>query len=60
VFSAHGGYASGTSFVAGLSPAVWGGAAGVAVAAAAAFLLPKARRAAATATDPAKELELVG
>src|ERR1700734_4187444 len=60
VFSAHGGYASGTSFVAGLSPAVWGGAAGVAVAAAAAFLLPKARRAATTTTEPAKELELVG
>jgi EmrB/QacA subfamily drug resistance transporter len=44
VFSAHGGYASGASFVSGLTPAVWGGAAGVAVAALAAFLLPKARR----------------
>jgi EmrB/QacA subfamily drug resistance transporter len=59
VFSARGGYASGASFVAGLTPAVWGGAAGVAVAAAAAFLLPRARRATATATAPAQELELV-
>jgi EmrB/QacA subfamily drug resistance transporter len=59
VFSARGGYASGASFVAGLTPAVWGGAAGVAVAAAAAFLLPRARRATAAATAPAQELELV-
>jgi EmrB/QacA subfamily drug resistance transporter len=54
VFSAHGGYASGASFVAGLTPAVWGGAAGVAVAAVAAFLLPRARRATAPAAiEPA-------
>jgi EmrB/QacA subfamily drug resistance transporter len=59
VFSARGGYASGASFVAGLTPAVWGGAAGVAVAAAAAFLLPRARRATATATATMQELELV-
>jgi EmrB/QacA subfamily drug resistance transporter len=42
VFSAHGGYATGASFVAGLTPAVWAGAAGVAVAAAAAILIPAA------------------
>jgi EmrB/QacA subfamily drug resistance transporter len=60
VFSAHGGYASGASFVAGLTPAIWGGAAGVAVATAAAFLLPRMRRAAAApAAAPAAELELV-
>jgi EmrB/QacA subfamily drug resistance transporter len=60
VFSAHGGYASGTSFVAGLTPAVWGGAAGVAVATVAAILLPRMRRATAKAAQPVKELELVG
>jgi EmrB/QacA subfamily drug resistance transporter len=49
VFSARGGYATGTSFVAGLTPAVWAGAAGVAVAAAAAFCLPRVRRAIAPA-----------
>jgi EmrB/QacA subfamily drug resistance transporter len=42
VFSARGGYASGASFVAGLTPAVWAGAAGVAVAAVAAILIPAA------------------
>jgi EmrB/QacA subfamily drug resistance transporter len=59
VFSARGGYASGASFVAGLTPAVWGGAAGVAVAVAAAVLLPKVRRTAATAPEPAPALELI-
>jgi EmrB/QacA subfamily drug resistance transporter len=47
VFSARGGYTSGTAFVAGLSPAVWVGAAAVAVAAAAALALPRLRRPAA-------------
>src|SRR5579863_2640329 len=47
VFSARGGYASGTAFVAGLAPAVWVGAAAVAVAAAAALFLPRLRRTAA-------------
>ncbi|HZR53068.1 MAG TPA: hypothetical protein VFB06_26590, partial [Streptosporangiaceae bacterium] len=42
VFSAHGGFTSGASFVAGLAPAVWGGAAGVAVAAAIALAIPRA------------------
>jgi EmrB/QacA subfamily drug resistance transporter len=60
VFSAHGGYASGASFVSGLTPAVWGGAAGVAVAALAAFLLPKARRPAKdTVKAPVTETEPV-
>jgi hypothetical protein len=43
VFSARGGYATGATFVAGLAPAVWVGAAAVAVAAGAALLLPRAR-----------------
>jgi EmrB/QacA subfamily drug resistance transporter len=60
VFSARGGYATGHAFVSGLTPAVWIGAAAVGVAAAAALLLPGARRsqadsqpviALATATD---------
>ncbi len=42
VFSARGGYGSAASFVAGLTPAVWAGAAGVAVAAVAAMLIPAA------------------
>ena len=45
VFSAHGGYASGAAFVSGLAPAVWVGAAAVAVAAAAALFLPGSRQA---------------
>jgi len=45
VFSARGGYASGTAFVSGLSAAVWVGAAAVAVAAAVALALPRLRRA---------------
>ena len=49
VFSARGGYASGASFVAGMSSAVWVGAAAVAVAAALALALPRLRKAPATA-----------
>jgi len=49
VFSARGGYTSGTAFVAGLTPAVWVGAAVVAVAAAVALALPRRRRAGAAA-----------
>ena len=45
VFSAQGGYMSGASFVAGMSSAVWVGAAAVAAAAAAAIALPRLRRA---------------
>src|SRR5215467_14986050 len=51
LFSAHGGYASGSAFVAGLAPAVWVGAAAVAVAAAAALFLPRFRRTAASAPE---------
>jgi EmrB/QacA subfamily drug resistance transporter len=57
VFSAHGGYTSGTAFVSGLAPAVWVGAAAVAVAAAAALLLPRRRPAVTLATDPALATE---
>jgi MFS family permease len=54
VFSAHGGYTSGTAFVSGLAPAVWvGAAAAVAGAAAAALLLPRPRPALTPATEPA-------
>src|SRR6266851_3829598 len=62
VFSAHGGYTSGQAFVSGLTPAVWVGAAAVAVAAGAALLLPGLRTAPANAVtaEPAAELELVG
>src|SRR5271166_2762237 len=61
VFAAHGSYASGTAFVSGLAPAVWVGAAAVAVAAAAALFLPGSRRATAgvPAAEQARELELV-
>src|SRR5690242_7694660 len=52
VFSARGGYASGTAFVAGLAPAVWIGAAAVAAAAATALLLPRLRK---TEASPAVE-----
>ena len=68
VFSAHGSYASGSAFVAGLTPAVWVGAAAVAVAAGAALLLPRVRRAVTGAPQAgppqqspvAGELEQVG
>src|SRR6202040_3754439 len=46
LFSARGGYASGASFVSGLAPAVWVGAAAVAVGAIAALFLPGFRQAA--------------
>ena len=45
VFSAQGGYASGASFVSGMSSAVWVGAAAVAAASAAALALPRLRKA---------------
>src|SRR5438132_8291894 len=54
VFSARGGYTSGTAFVSGLSAAVWAGGAAVAVAAALALALPRLRKApAANAADDA-------
>src|SRR5216683_2933847 len=45
VFSARGGYATGASFVSGMSSAVWIGGAAVAAAAAAALALPRLRKA---------------
>jgi EmrB/QacA subfamily drug resistance transporter len=64
VFSAHGSYASGTAFVSGLTPAVWVGGAAVAVASAAALLLPRLRPTPANtatadtaAAEQARELE---
>jgi hypothetical protein len=61
VFSARGGYASGTAFVSGLAPAVWVGAAAVAVAAIAALFVPGLRRpeVISPAAEPAEELDLV-
>jgi hypothetical protein len=44
VFSSYGGYVSGLTFVDGLVPAVWAGAAVVALGALAAFLIPRRRR----------------
>lgn len=69
VFSARGGYASAASFVAGLTPAMWAGVAGLAVAAIAAALIPAAlgRSSAAAARDAVEdgggrvaELDLAG
>ena len=61
VFSAHGSYATGAAFVSGLAPAVWVGAAAVAVASAAALFLPSVRRAvtASPADEPVMELDPV-
>src|SRR5580692_11160906 len=61
VFAARGSYASGTAFVSGLAPAVWVGAAAVAVASAVALLLPRLRKTAtaAPAAEPARELDTV-
>ncbi len=58
VFSAQGGYSSGASFVSGMSSAVWVGGAAVAVAAAAALLLPRLRKAERElpASEPVPEL----
>jgi EmrB/QacA subfamily drug resistance transporter len=44
IFSSYGGYGTGASFVAGLTPAVWVGAAVVGVAAVVAFAIPVRRR----------------
>src|SRR6266699_3111511 len=60
VFSARGGYASGTAFVSGLAPAVWVGGAAVAAAAAAALFLPRLRPGTVSpAAEPVAELDLV-
>jgi hypothetical protein len=52
IFSSYGGYGTGLTFVAGLTPAIWVGAAVVAVAAVAALSIPRRRR-------PPVEAELV-
>jgi EmrB/QacA subfamily drug resistance transporter len=54
VFSAHGGYSSGTSFVSGMSSAVWVGGAAVAAATAAGLALPRLRKIqrSVSATEP--------
>jgi EmrB/QacA subfamily drug resistance transporter len=53
VWSHFGSYASGESFVAGMTPAVWVGAAVVAAGAVAAFAIPARRRAEAAGLEPA-------
>ncbi len=45
IFSSYGGYGSGASFVAGLSPAIWVGAAIVGLGALVALAIPRQRRA---------------
>ncbi len=57
VFSAKGGYASGTQFVAGLTPAVEVGAAVVAVGALCALCIPGRRRARRAAVSPVRAVE---
>jgi EmrB/QacA subfamily drug resistance transporter len=56
VFAHYGGYGTGTSFVNGMTPAVWIGAAFVAVGAVAAFAIGRRRRDEAPASEPALEL----
>lgn len=53
VFSAHGGYGSGTAFVAGLRPAVAVGAGGVFLAALAVLAVPRARKTTQAGVDAA-------
>ena len=62
VFTSYGGYETGTAFVDGLTPAIWAGAAVVAVGALAALFIPRRRKTAeagagdlvpATASEPA-------
>ncbi|MFL5954446.1 MAG: DHA2 family efflux MFS transporter permease subunit [Gaiellaceae bacterium] len=58
VFSHYGGYASGTSFVDGMNPAVWAGASVVALGALAAFAIkPRARRLATAPREVEPALE---
>jgi EmrB/QacA subfamily drug resistance transporter len=53
IFSHHGGYGTGQSFVDGLTPAIWIGAGAVAVAALAALLIPRRRPAEVEVLQPA-------
>lgn len=57
IFSAQGGYASGQNFVDGLRPALWVGAATVALAAVAALCIPGRRAPAAGPAEPAAKSE---
>ncbi|MEU3460879.1 MFS transporter [Streptomyces sp. NPDC006733] len=60
VFSAQGGYESATRYVDGLVPALWVGAVAVGLAAVAAVLIPRRRKAAAAAdAEPRRVLEPV-
>ena len=58
VFSARGGYRSPQDFVDGLVPALWTGAVAVALAAVAAYLIPRATRTAPSPAEPALESAL--
>src|SRR5262249_29423939 len=60
VFSARGGYTSGTAFVTGLTSAVWVGAAVVGVAAVVALALPRLRRAGAMAISTDDHAAIAG
>jgi EmrB/QacA subfamily drug resistance transporter len=57
IFSSYGGYGTGASFVAGLTPAVWVGAAVVGVAALVAFAIPVRRRTQAEVVELRPALE---
>jgi MFS family permease len=57
VFSSAGGYGTGQTFVDGLTPAIWIGAAVVLVGAAAAAVIPRRRRATAAVVELVPELE---
>jgi EmrB/QacA subfamily drug resistance transporter len=57
VFSSYGGYASGQTFVDGLTPAIWIGAAIVLLGAVAAAIIPRRRRAEAEVVELVPEFE---
>jgi predicted MFS family arabinose efflux permease len=57
VFSSYGGYASGQTFVDGLTPAIWIGAAIVLLGAVAAVIIPRRRRAEAEVVELVPEFE---
>ena len=57
VFSSYGGYATGQTFVDGLTPAIWIGAAIVLVGAVAAAIIPRRKRAAAEVIELVPEFE---
>ena len=55
VFSTYGGYGTGESFVAGMTPALWIGAIAVGVGAVAAFAIPSRRRSRGVVPEPLAE-----